>query len=703
MRTVLKDHISHYRAALLKRTVFVLFFLFFLVLFSFPEGGDGKTTGREGTSNIAKEKNFSTAVTLYYQGDFQGSLEKFRRLAATYPSCEKTRFNLDLLLREKGEFTEALEHFAALVKEYPTQVDYRLAFTVTAYLDGESRQALEYSQLLPETAETLFWRGLILKDLHREKAAVEVLEKSLALESYHPLAHYFLGQLHFTLADYEKARVSYQRALTQESNMTSAFYPLAASYLQLEKFNTAYNLLQRAEASLPWNQTIKEERKFLETNHPHLVQERRQEERIRREAMIPPKVEPTAEREGISAIRIGLAEAIREVQVKTGGYFRLIQENGRSVDGPPHTVLHFRQVTGGVEVLNDEDGSLFLKAAGPLVLSYENPAATSAVFNLEFGRGYFWAGQEDRMYRGQLEFLPRSSGLTVVNRLNVEEYLYSVVPAEMPASWPAAALEAQAVAARTYTFANMGRYGARGFDLLSTVLSAAYPGIRSETPSTRAAVDATRGQILTCNSRPITAVYSANSAGFTESSREVWNFDHSYLQAVPDKNLPPEIAGGLMTPEELATWLTSRPLTHSSHPSYSSRAAYRWRLWMPREELEARIGQGEKLGRIVSITTAGRGPSGRVKKVQIKGTAGEYTVSGDRIRSQLGGLRSNLFIVEPKIGPDGLPEFFIFTGGGWGHGVGMCQSGAAGMAAAGYSSREILNHYYPGAVLTTRY
>ena len=174
-------------------------------------------------------------------------------------------------------------------------------------------------------------------------------------------------------------------------------------------------------------------------------------------------------------------------------------------------------------------------------------------------------------------------------------------------------------------------------------------------------------------------MYSANSAGFTESSREVWNFDHSYLRAVPDKELPPEI-DACMPPAVLAKWLRERPLTHSSNPAYSARAAYRWQLWVPRWELEERLARAgaKEIGEILSLTTAGRGPSGRVKEVLIRGTAGEYRINGDPIRSRLGGLRSNLFVVEPKLGPDGRPEYFIFTGGGWGHGVGMCQSGAAG-------------------------
>ena len=111
----------------------------------------------------------------------------------------------------------------------------------------------------------------------------------------------------------------------------------------------------------------------------------------------------------------------------------------------------------------------------------------------EYGRGYFWAGQATRAYRGALQLLPFPAGMTIVNQLTMEEYLYAVVPSEMPSSWPAAALQAQAIAARTYAFANLGRYRQRGFDLLGSVASQAYNGVTGETAAVRKAVDATRG------------------------------------------------------------------------------------------------------------------------------------------------------------------------------------------------------------------
>lgn len=98
-----------------------------------------------------------------------------------------------------------------------------------------------------------------------------------------------------------------------------------------------------------------------------------------------------------------------------------------------------------------------------------------------------------------------------------------------------------------------------------------------------------------------------------------------------------------------------------------------------------------------------RGVTGRVESVTITGSRGETTVLRDAIRSALGGLRSNLFISAPQLNENGVAEAFLFEGAGWGHGVGMCQSGAAGMAEAGYEYTEVLGHYYPESDIEKRY
>ena len=648
------------------------------------------------------DNDFIEAISLYYDGNFTGSLNKLRAIVATNPDDDKARLNLVHLLREEGRFDEAIEHLNTLIKKDPANQNYHETLATLLYLAGHPEAVLQVSGL-GESAQSLYWQGLAQADLGNDDSAINLLEMSLAKESFHPIAYYQLANLYLKRNEFEKAQSLYKRALEQEPSLTAAYYPLALCYIAQEKYAAAYSLLTRAESCLPWNPLIKEKLQALIKEHPELVEKQRQEMEQKRTVSVPPKVKPILEnRESIPIIRIGLAEKIEQVYVKTGGNFILSErKTGRKVSGAPQTVLLIRHTAGGIEVVNAQN-RILMKSPSSVILSYPNNEDTSIIFNLEFERGtYWWAGREDRCFRGQIEFLPFKNHFTIINHINIEEYLYAVLPAEMSHSWPKEALAAQAVAARTYTLANIGRYESRGFDLMGSVVSAAYPGVKKEASSTTAAVDATRGEILTYKDKPAATFYSANTGGYTESSKDVWGFHAPYLQAVPDKMIP--IREIPLSPEQLTAWLQERPPSYSSTPGYFARNAYRWKIWVSRKELDARLNMGDRLGRIISIKTAGRGLSGRVKKVLIKGTEGETTLQGDIMRSKLGGLRSNLFMVQPKMGKDGLPEFFIFTGAGWGHGVGMCQSGAAGMASAGYTYKDILQHYYPGTVLTKRY
>jgi SpoIID/LytB domain protein len=128
-----------------------------------------------------------------------------------------------------------------------------------------------------------------------------------------------------------------------------------------------------------------------------------------------------------------------------------------------------------------------------------------------------------------------------------------------------------------------------------------------------------------------------------------------------------------------------------------SPAAYRWEKWVSAADIRRRAEGDGNVGEVLQVISRGRGISGRIHEVEIIGTEGSLRVAGDRIRSRLGGLRSNLFTIRSKMGKNGKPEYFIFRGAGWGHGVGLDQSAAAGMAQAGYTAEDILRHYYPKA------
>lgn len=279
---------------------------------------------------------------------------------------------------------------------------------------------------------------------------------------------------------------------------------------------------------------------------------------------------------------------------------------------------------------------------------------------------------DGRRYRGALELRHKSGGLTAVNIVLVDDYLLSVVPEEMPTDWPAEALKAQSVAARSFSLASRGRHASEGYDLCTTTHCQLYTGTAAEKTASTAAVRATRGEVLTYCGRPIEALFHTDSGGMTENSEDVWGSHVPYLRAVRDaqiKTLP-------------------------------------WTKTITRADLERKLAaKGHNIGKLRSIAlsplTIGRAAkdrttSGRVKTMTVKGTKGTATLSGTTWRSLLG-LKSTLF--DAKLTKDAV----TFTGYGSGHGLGISQWGAKRLAETGKSYADILHHYYTGTTLQQLY
>lgn len=275
-------------------------------------------------------------------------------------------------------------------------------------------------------------------------------------------------------------------------------------------------------------------------------------------------------------------------------------------------------------------------------------------------------------YRGILELRRTPSGrLTVINEVDLEEYLYGVLTMEVDPRWPADALKAQAVAARTLAVQSMGRFAAEGYDVRATTDSQVYGGIMAEDPSTTAAVEATRGQVVVFEGKPIFAAYHSDSGGYTESSEHVWGGRYPYLKGVPD----PFSTGA------------------SNHE------------WIVRLDLAAFEDRLRRAGKLVSgisgVEIAETTPSGRAAAVRIPGSHGTLLLRGTELRTILGAdeLRSTLFQVRVVGDEQAVLEFL---GRGSGHGVGLSQWGARGQAQAGRNYMEILKYYYTGVTIETR-
>ena len=270
------------------------------------------------------------------------------------------------------------------------------------------------------------------------------------------------------------------------------------------------------------------------------------------------------------------------------------------------------------------------------------------------------------LYRGSLRLTAAGQGrINAVNLVDIEEYLYGVVPKEMPPTWPDEALKAQAVVSRSFALYQKDANAAREHDISATTASQVYGGVAAESERARRAVDATRGRVLTFNGRAALAYFHANSGGVTEDARYVWRVGIPYLQSVTDE--------------------ASAKAPGTAWSCFLSFAQIR----------EAMNRNGIAMGVIRDIETASVSPTGRVTKVRISHSAGTTVLGGNQFRTATDPsvVKSTLYKAERN------GQGIRFEGKGSGHGVGMSQWGARMMAEGGSPYREILLHYYKGLEL----
>lgn len=352
--------------------------------------------------------------------------------------------------------------------------------------------------------------------------------------------------------------------------------------------------------------------------------------------------------------------------------------------------------------LNDDNGKVLFMFEGD----------TGFLISRPLKDGYI--NMDGKNFRGNIEF-KRYGGdnITVVNSLSMQHYLYGVVPREIDPGWHKEVLKAQAVASRNYAAVNLNKHGQFGFDVCSGTDCQVYGGLDSENPRTNAAVDDTIGQMIYYEGEPITAFFHASSGGYTESSENVWSASLPYIKAVAD--------------------------TFDAGSPYD-----RWQRAYSKDQISAILAEhGINIGDIQDIKVDSYTPAGRSLALTIQGSRGSTVLEKERSRAIFGynDLKSTFFTVETDgdlfvlggvgkplgkrsalgskavnsigikeldKGPDILimsngkayasvnkyPTQFLFNGKGWGHGLGMSQWGAKGMAEAGYSYMEILQYYY---------
>lgn len=378
----------------------------------------------------------------------------------------------------------------------------------------------------------------------------------------------------------------------------------------------------------------------------------------------------------------------------------------------PDDIIYIRSSNNGELLLLNEDMNEIITIAG------------NGSIVIGSGNNHESIVQVDKnKYRDYIKFLIKGNYIDIINHVELEHYLYGVVPREMGSSFPLEALKAQAIIARSYTLANINYHLGDGYNLCDTTHCQVYGAYDNETIITNQAVDQTYGQYITYNGNVISANYHSNSGGITEDSGNAWSQSLPYLSSIED--------------------VFSNDAPNSS-----------WNFSLSISDIQSKLASsGIDLGQINNIEILETTDANRVLSLRIDGSKGEKIITGSQLRSLLGAttLKSTWFTVSKKGGYENskayvingsnsypveidlsvayikdsgrdlmvnrstvnrarsidkttqlestyssAPTTFVFNGRGYGHGVGMSQYGAREMANQGYNYEDIITHYYTG-------
>ena len=420
----------------------------------------------------------------------------------------------------------------------------------------------------------------------------------------------------------------------------------------------------------------------------------------------------------INTIEVGSIFAIsgrlfdnRVVMLTTGGFdseqkaIKTLRELADQYDLSPRIHTEITRFPSGILELTGTAQQFVLNNPNLLWIypSGDNPIE---IKDVTFGERTQKSGTETRKYSGALLFVPDRDGkLSLINQIRAEKMLYGVVPSEIYSSAPMESLKAQAVAARGTILSQVGvRHLADPYHLCDDQHCQVYKGTHYENEPTTQAVDKTKGTVLVYGKRMVETYYSSNCGGFTEHNENVWSMKakeylRGHADSIDNKNAPKSLSND---EEALKNFLNEEPQSFCKTDNYKSGKYFRWTKTLSAKEADELIKKRFDIGRLKNIKILERGVSGRIVKLKLIGKKSEMIVERELpVRRLFGGLRSALFVLLIERDDKGWPTTLQFKGGGFGHGVGMCQTGSMEMGHQNFSFSEILNHYYPNSELIT--
>jgi SpoIID/LytB domain protein len=432
-------------------------------------------------------------------------------------------------------------------------------------------------------------------------------------------------------------------------------------------------------------------------------------------------------------IQVGVMSAV-SVGFRLHGSFTFREENNRESTGT------FRLEHRDGQIVDTLSG----KCYDQLLFTPVKETCTIEIEKVTIGIEFHWERTETQVFAGSLHIISDGQQLCVINIVEVEQYLQSVISSEMSANASPEFLKTHAVISRSWLLAQMekrktapaqnyqslthsdsewiqwfDRQDHLLFDVCADDHCQRYQGVsRIVSSAAKEAVEATRGMILTYKGSICDARFYKCCGGVTETFESAWEpVHHPYLTRVSDA--PSPTSADLTDEAQAREWILASPPAYChttdehilqqvlNNYDLETSDFYRWKTSYSQSELSALIAarSGINFGTVTELLPLERGVSGRITRLRVEGTLRTMTIGKELlIRKWLSTshLYSSAFVVEKSTGTDGTPTF-ILHGAGWGHGVGLCQIGAAVMCSQGFSFRNILSHYYPQSTIEKRY
>lgn len=649
---------------------------------------------------------FDKATAVYHQAGFAEAISAYEKIIKDDPRNLKAYLNLAYLYKDLVEYDQVIQITKSALKFFK---DIRLESLLGRiyYLKGNPEQAITQLRHLlfshPDNPKLLLYLGLSYEDMDEFVEAERCYLEVIKSKPDSVTAYLKLGNIYYQKQRLQEAIEAYRKVISLDPSITELRPRLAECFTGLGEFSSAYKQYAKCIAIDPDNKLLQKRLAEVKARLGDVFFKQQAASTAQRRQMesIQVKVSPHA----LSApqLRIGITKIKDSIEFKYGSSFQILdqQSGGVLLKGRKELIytLLFNQkapaynkiadLRAGVQLKDDQGNVLLSGLDKPFLIKSKREDTVITIFDLSCGTGNFWAGWHDQQYRGVIEVVPDNQGFQLINLVNLEEYLYGVLPSEMPPGWPEQALRTQAIAARTWAIGNKLRHRRQGFNFCNTVHCQVYKGARVEKSSTNQAVDETAGLILVSESQPIDVFYSNNCGGHTQ--------DGSCDIISSNFHFP-------LSPLDLEEWLSSEPDAFC-HLKGERLANFRWQRSYKQDQLQAILAEsGIDLGKILKITPQRRAESCHLISIEIEGTKKSEVIEGEnKIRKTLGKLLSSAFKVEIKYNQQNWPVEFVFYGGGFGHGRGLCQTGAKGMALKGYDYSEILKHYYPEAQLEKIY